>query len=144
MHMNARTITAIAASLVVATVASAETAVTLRLTGVKQGKGPVYVGLFNSKKGFERKEIFRSCSRPAANTVVTIQLSVPDGEYVFSVFQDINSNGKLDTGAFGLPTEPVGLSNYSGRGMPGSFDKIKCQVNAAHRTYTVPLATVRR
>lgn len=142
--MHARAITAIAASLVVASAATADTAVTLRLTGVKQGKGPVYVGLFNSKKGFERKEIFRSCSRPAAGAVVMIQMSIPDGEYVFSVFQDINSNGKLDTGAFGLPTEPVGMSNYSGRGMPGGFDKIKCQVNAAHRAYTVPLANVRR
>lgn len=32
---------------------------------------------------------------------------VPAGTWVLRAFQDVNGNGKLDTGAFG-PTEPTG------------------------------------
>ena len=42
---------------------------------------------------------------------------------------DINNNGKLDTTFIGIPKEPVGLSNYDGKSIPGKFNKHKFSVN---------------
>lgn len=36
---------------------------------------------------------------------------IPFGEYAIAIYQDENGNGKLDTGAFGVPTEPFAFSN---------------------------------
>lgn len=36
---------------------------------------------------------------------------IPYGEYAIALYQDENGNGKLDTGAFGVPTEPFAFSN---------------------------------
>jgi uncharacterized protein (DUF2141 family) len=33
------------------------------------------------------------------------------GRYAVSVYLDENDNGRLDSGLFGIPTEPVGVSN---------------------------------
>jgi uncharacterized protein (DUF2141 family) len=44
----------------------------------------------------------------------TVMLEIKDllaGKYAVKVFQDINNNTKLDTGMFGIPKEPWGLSN---------------------------------
>jgi len=51
------------------------------------------------------------------------------GEYVVSVFQDLNSNEILDENFFGIPSEPIGKTNYGLRGAPGSFNKLKTPVN---------------
>ena len=37
--------------------------------------------------------------------------SLPYGEYAISVYHDKNDNGKLDTGMFRIPKEPLGTSN---------------------------------
>jgi len=54
---------------------------------------------------------------------------LPNGEYVISMFQDKNGNGKLDTYFFGIPKEPIGITNYFKKGIPGGFNKLKIQIN---------------
>jgi len=44
---------------------------------------------------------------PASSTI-THNLELPNGEYVFSAYQDTNFNGKLDKNIFGIPKEPSG------------------------------------
>ncbi|WP_455610773.1 DUF2141 domain-containing protein, partial [Bacteroides sp.] len=49
---------------------------------------------------------------------------LPTGTYAFSMYQDENGNGKLDTGAFGIPVEKFGFSNDAEGVMgPPSYEK---------------------
>jgi uncharacterized protein (DUF2141 family) len=42
-------------------------------------------------------------------TVITLN-NVPVGAYAIEVYQDLNSNGKMDTNFLGIPKEPYGFS----------------------------------
>ena len=42
---------------------------------------------------------------------------------------EITNVASLDTSFIGMPKEPVGLSNYDGKGIPGKFKKHKFSVN---------------
>jgi uncharacterized protein (DUF2141 family) len=63
------------------------------------------------------------------NTVMQVELTIPEGECVINIYQDINRNGICDTGLFGIPKEPVGITNWNGRGPPGNFNRLKMSIN---------------
>lgn len=46
-----------------------------------------------------------------ADDAISVELTLPPGEYALSVFQDLNDDGKLERNFIGLPKEPAGLSN---------------------------------
>lgn len=48
---------------------------------------------------------------------------LPAGDYAIAVYQDTNSNNKLDRWLWTVPREPYGFSNNVGRYGPVSFDK---------------------
>ena len=49
--------------------------------------------------------------------------NVLPGKYAIAFFQDENGNQKLDTGFFGVPTEPFGFSkDVMGKRGPPSFE----------------------
>ena len=56
--------------------------------------------------------------------------SLPSGTYAVQYYHDINSNGKLDTGSFGIPEEGYGSSNDA-RGFmgPPDFDDMIFKLN---------------
>lgn len=56
---------------------------------------------------------------------------------LLSIVSLIN-NEKLDTSFIGIPKEPVGLSNYDGKGIPGKFKKHKFTVSE-NLTVNIPL-----
>jgi uncharacterized protein (DUF2141 family) len=58
-----------------------------------------------------------------AGASMRVQLTdLPDGPLAISLFQDTNGNGKLDSNAMGMPTEPYGFSNNAaGNFGPPSF-----------------------
>jgi uncharacterized protein (DUF2141 family) len=52
--------------------------------------------------------------------------SLPFGSYAVALYQDVNGNGKLDKGMFGVPQEPFAFSNnFRPRFGGPSFDKCK-------------------
>lgn len=52
--------------------------------------------------------------------------SMPFGSYAVAIFQDVNGNGKLDKGMFGIPSEPFAFSNNFRPKFGGpSFEKCK-------------------
>jgi uncharacterized protein (DUF2141 family) len=59
------------------------------------------------------------------------------GWYAISAVQDVNENGRIDTGLFGRPTEPYGISNGS-RGLP-TFDAAKFAVDQPTVTEVIEL-----
>ena len=82
----------------------------------------IVCGIFDKRIAFQEVKV-----KPEIDTVI-FETNLPDGEYLVMLVHDINNNGKLDTSFIGMPKEPVGLSNYDGKGIPGKFKKHKFSV----------------
>jgi uncharacterized protein (DUF2141 family) len=115
----------------------AQTNLILEIIGAQKDGGIIHLSLFNSEKSYEEKKAYRSLvSNP--DTAIVL-LTLPAGDYVISIYQDNNSNGKLDTNFIGIPKEMFGFSNYDGRGFPGNFNKHRIQVNDSTKNISVNL-----
>ena len=95
---------------------------TVRISGVDPESGTVRAGLFEGEEGFPTEEGLLVGRRVAASlavdeTVDVVFEAMPQGRYALSIFHDLNDNEELDTGSFGIPTEPYGFS----RGVQGNF-----------------------
>lgn len=76
-------------------------------------QGQVHIALFRDATSFpNNKEACQGIKLPADGASVqhTFQ-GLPFGSYAVAVFQDLNSNGKLDCNLFGIPSEPYDFSN---------------------------------
>ncbi len=83
------------------------------VTPVKLGKGRVFCALHISQDAFPGASPIIGGSLgadPAATSITCTFDKLPAGDFAISVFQDENSNGVLDTNAFGAPTEGYGAS----------------------------------
>jgi uncharacterized protein (DUF2141 family) len=102
---------------------------TIEINGVIVNGGSVYVAVYSNENDYKAEKPFVKFILNPSSGRITHSLELPDGEYVVSVFQDTNSNGDLDTNLFGIPSEPIGKTNYGLRGAPGGFNKLKTPVN---------------
>ena len=90
-----------------AQVLSAQT-LTIEVRGIEKVKGQLYVAFYSSEDTFLKKPL-TGLRVEVTDTVLTIPCQgLPEGEYAFALFQDENGNGRLDTAAFGIPTEKSG------------------------------------
>jgi len=102
---------------------------TIEINGVIVNGGLVYVAVYSNENDYKNETAFTSFILQPNKTTLTHYLDLPDGEYVVSVFQDKNGDEKLNSGIFGIPSEPVGKTNYDLRGAPGGFNKLKVSIN---------------
>jgi len=117
--------------------------VTLEINGVIVQGGLVYVAVYSNEKEYKAETPSLKFILDPVNRTITRNLELPNGEYVVTIFQDANSNGELDTNFFGIPKEPVGMTNYNGSGIPGGFQKLKVPVNNNSTRITVNMGNVR-
>jgi uncharacterized protein (DUF2141 family) len=85
---------------------------TVQVTGLEP-QGSVLIAVFEDESGFPRRnKAARTCQTAVTgkNTQVRIE-GLPPGAYALALFQDLNNDGILNKGAFGVPTEPYGFSN---------------------------------
>ncbi len=120
-------------------IAFAQNGFTLEVVEAKKNGGKLHISLFNSDNSFNERKIYYSLVKDADTETVCIPIDLPSGEYVFSMYQDSNGNGRLDSNFLGIPREPFGFSNYNGKSAPGSFDKLKVMVNDKTKKVTVHL-----
>jgi acyl-CoA reductase-like NAD-dependent aldehyde dehydrogenase/uncharacterized protein (DUF2141 family) len=87
--------------------------INVQLTPHAYGELPYLV--FASPSGFpgDRNKAFRHdfLPIPANAQKLMIETDLPPGTYAVSVYEDLNSNHKLDHNLIGIPREPVGASN---------------------------------
>ena len=140
--MNRIGIAAALTLLAAAYMEAQEAVVRLTVSGVKPAGGTVYAAVFDSPEGYRKNVPLRSLTLQSASSVVEAVVTLPPGEYVFSLYQDLNSNGKLDTNFIGIPREPVGISNYDGKGPPGGFDRQKVRVPAGGMALEIRLIAI--
>ena len=90
-----------------------------------QQDGTVYVALQEESIFGSAEATYGTSMDPAMMTGDSLEVVIPDvapGEYAIAVFQDTNSNGTLDLGTNGIPTEPWALSNGAGTSGAPNFD----------------------
>lgn len=94
------------------------------IKNIRDDKGVLIVGIFNSESTFIKKAWRGQKPKPQQGTVHVIFEDIPAGEYAISVIHDNNENGKLDSNFMGIPKEGVGFSNDAvGTFGPPSYDK---------------------
>jgi uncharacterized protein (DUF2141 family) len=105
-------------------------------TGITSDKGSVIVWVYDkaddwlSDRFRTQKSVVVAGNR--TGDAVTIELKLPAGEYAFSVFQDVNDDGKLARSFFGRAREPAGLSNnLRRRFLPERYQDAKFTLGAA-------------
>ena len=106
-----------------------EKKLTVEITNVTSEDGQIILAIYNSSDNYDKRIAFQEVKIKPETDIVRFETSVPGGEYLVMLVHDINNNGKLDTSFIGMPKEPVGLSNYDGKGIPGKFKKHKFSVN---------------
>lgn len=86
--------------------------VSVTISNIKSETGYIMAAMFNSKDTFLGDSIVRA-ERVAINggSVSFTYADLPAGEYAITVFHDVDSDGELATGMFGIPSEPYGFSN---------------------------------
>ena len=120
-------------------IVSAQHNLCLHIEGVKKQGGKLYISLFNTEKSYDQRNVYRSLVANASSETVSVDIGIPVGEYLFSIYQDNNDNGKLDTNLLGIPKEPFGFSNYNGKSAPGGFKKHKVLVHETTGAITIHL-----
>jgi len=98
---------------------------TVEVTGAKPNKGQAVCSLFTSEDTFLKHPAIKITKLVDSNGEVVFRVDdLEPGTYAVSIVYDEDSNGKLNTGIFGIPTEPVGVSNNAkGKFGPPSYKK---------------------
>ncbi len=110
------------ALLLAAGTLSAQHKLTVTVSGMNNLKGQLLVAVYD-EAGFLKKYTYGKMAGVDAETMQVVIDSVASGVYAISAFQDENGNNRLDTGAFGIPTEPCAFSNNAkGYYGPPKFD----------------------
>ena len=82
------------------------------LSGMKEDRGQLVYAMWSGPEGWLETNTVREGSAPIVDGSSSLRFeNLPHGEYAISAYHDRNGNGKLDTGLFGIPKEPLGTSN---------------------------------
>ena len=108
--------------------------------GIEETKGSIRLSMFNSEEGWLKEGIRAEIIEAKAPEITWEVLGLEPGEYAVSIFHDVDDDGKLNTGAFGMPTEPYGFSNNA-RGMfgPAKWKNAKFVVEESDREIRIKL-----
>ncbi len=112
-HNQGLSIVLLSAAISTASMAAAEVgSLTVTLDGMKTDEGSLVYAMWSGPEGWLEDNTVREGSVPIENGSSVLHFpELPYGEYAISVYHDRNSNGKLDTGMFRIPKEPLGTSN---------------------------------
>jgi uncharacterized protein (DUF2141 family) len=97
--------------LLTASFAFSQVTINVEVNGLKNNKGQVMIGIYNSEKTFLEKTFRGDVALIKKNKATATFANMPAGEYAISVFHDENSNGKLDVNFMGIPKEEYAASN---------------------------------
>ena len=97
---------------------------TLEVRDIDRPTGTLYVAIYSSPDNFLKKPLTGFRVEVKDKTLSIPCKGLPQGTYALALFQDLNENGTLDTGAFGIPQEPTGFSRDAQGVMgPPSFEQ---------------------
>jgi uncharacterized protein (DUF2141 family) len=129
-----------AMSIAVVAYAQAGNVIAVVVEGLRNDKGSVRCGMYNSPVGFrEPGKEWKGVAAPISGGKATCMFdSVPPGSYAVAVFHAENNETQLETGAFGRPKQGYGFSrDASGTFGPSSFDAAAYKYAGGGSTWTV-------
>ena len=106
---------------------------TVHVSGALPGRGLAVLSLFSSSETYLKEPLVKR-TKPidAAGSATFVIEQLKAGTYAVSIVYDEDSNGKLNTGFLGIPTELVGFSNnVTGTFGPPSFDKTSFTISGS-------------
>ena len=114
----------------------------VEINNFKNSNGCVFIALYNKAKGFPDKADVRKSIKAdiIAGKCKVVFKDMLYGIYAISGFHDENSNGKLDTGIFGILKEGTLCSNNAvGKfGLP-KFDDAKFESKTSNLVLTIDI-----
>lgn len=130
--------------LTLAAQSKTETHLTIDVHLTQQAHGELAYLVFASPSGFpgDRDKALRHGFLPIPSNVQHLQIDtdLPPGIYAVTVYEDLNSNHKLDQNLIGIPREPVGVSNNPPtRFGPPHFDECSFHLGDTAQTITITL-----
>ena len=113
--------------------------ITVEVQNVVVKGGTVYISVSLSEEAYKKRKPDKTSPFEPVGNVVRAEITVPTGDCVISVYQDRNGNGKMDNNLLGIPKEPVGITNWDGKVLPGSFSKLKVSITDKTQTIRITL-----
>jgi uncharacterized protein (DUF2141 family) len=101
----------------------------LQVSRLKPGQGPLMAAAYGSADSFLKQPVWVNRAQADTAQVTVAVCGVDSADIAFTVFQDLNGNGKLDMNPMGIPTEPYGFSGRPVFGPP-SWDNAKTAAGA--------------
>jgi uncharacterized protein (DUF2141 family) len=111
---------------------------TIRLKGVKEGKGKLYISLFGQEDGFpdEPAKAMKTWVIPAESTLDLG--SFPPGTYALALLHDLDGNKKMSYSFLGMPTDGYSSSPDGGlRWSKPVFSKAKFFIRQGENRLTL-------
>ena len=103
--------------------------VKIKITNVKANQGKIVMSIHDSKESFKNHIPDKTLILQASNEEIETTVNLPDGDFAFCLYQDLNNDDTLNSNLVGIPKEPFGFSNYNGKSAPGNFEKHKVTIN---------------
>ena len=93
--------------------AQTDSTLVVELTGLISDEGYVMVALYDEADAWmDEPHAHYTRREPAQEGRVRVTFAhLAPGRYAIAAFHDENGNGELDTGLFGIPSEPYGFGN---------------------------------
>jgi uncharacterized protein (DUF2141 family) len=115
-HSLGRALSALALCSTLALPAIAQDCATIELDNVRPQQGQIMVAVYNSAESYGKKP-FATLRVPAGDSKMRFDVcGLAGAEVMVTLFQDLDSDGKMGRNLLGMPTEPWGAS-----GKPGQF-----------------------
>ena len=110
MNFN-RTLAALAAACTLTPAFASAADLTVQVTGLEEASGTIYVALFD-EAGWSTNSAVGTARIDVTDAAPSAQFDgLAPGTYGVKLFQDLNGDGELALGNFGIPSEPYGFSN---------------------------------
>ena len=118
---------------------------TIEVSGATPGKGQAVCSLFTSADTYLKQPAIKLKKPIDNNGQAQFRIdNLEPGTYAVSIVHDEDNNGKLNTGLFGIPTEPVGMSNNPrSRFGPPSYEKAAFELTTS-KTIRITLGKAKK
>lgn len=113
--------------------------VSVTFSGLREAKGALFVGLYDSEAAFTGNQPVDGFKLDVTgNSAAKSIKGLKPGKYAIKVYHDVDGDGRMNTNAFGIPTEPYAASNNAPANMgPPQWADAMFEVGADGATQTI-------
>lgn len=113
--------------------------VSVTFSGIRAPTGALYVGLYDNEAAFAGGQPIDGFKLDVAGDSVSRAITgLKPGRYALKVYHDVDGDGRMNTNAFGIPTEPYAASNNAPANMgPPKWADAVFEVGADGATQTI-------